>query len=555
MRIHPFALGRLFHTVRFLKPIQIYGRIGKVIKKVRPDWAPPPPLRHLGSAWQPPIAPERSLFDGWRFQFLNVTHTLAPPTSLATPSAEKLWLYNLHYFADLNTADAANRRAQHQAWLNRWINEVDASTGCAWEPYPTSLRIVNWAKWLLSGGTGFPALHHSLAVQARYLEHRLETHLLGNHLFENGKALIFAGVLFTGPEAERWLNKGARILHQQLAEQILPDGGHCELSPMYHAQILEGLLDLINLAQAAESVLRKTIDDLNIPHLASRMLLWLDTMVHPNGDISFFNDAALGIAPSHAQLAGYAKSLGLHPPADSPRTTVTPLRITQLADSGYIRMAWTDAMAILDTANIGPDYLPAHGHADTLSFELSIGQQRILVNSGTSCYGDSAERLRQRGTAAHNTLTVDDENSSEVWGGFRVARRAYPVNLAIGQDAECVTIRCSHTGYLRLPGKVTHHRNWLGEQNALTVHDQLSGQFGHAEAHFHFHPEIRITSGGEHVFHLSKNGVRLAQIEITSCRSATIYPSTWHPGFGLSLANQKLIVRLQGNELLTRFTW
>ena len=72
-------------------------------------------------------------------------------------------------------------------------------------------------------------------------------------------------------------------------------------------------------------------------------------------------------------------------------------------------------VAMLDVGPIGPDYLPGHAHADTLSFELSLHGRRVLVNSGTSVYGIGAERLRQRGTAAHNTLTVDGADSSEVW--------------------------------------------------------------------------------------------------------------------------------------------
>ncbi|MEN9780004.1 MAG: hypothetical protein RL014_1152 [Pseudomonadota bacterium] len=95
-------------------------------------------------------------------------------------------------------------------------------------------------------------------------------------------------------------------------------------------------------------------------------------------------------------------------------------------DSGYVRLDNGPAVALLDVAPVGPDYLPGHAHADTLSFELSVGAQRVLVNSGTSCYGSSAERLRQRGTAAHNTVVVNGQDSSEVWGGFRVARRPLP---------------------------------------------------------------------------------------------------------------------------------
>ena len=61
------------------------------------------------------------------------------------------------------------------------------------------------------------------------------------------KALIFAGLFFEGPDADRWVGLGLKILSKELNEQILEDGGHFELSPMYHSIILEDLLDIINI--------------------------------------------------------------------------------------------------------------------------------------------------------------------------------------------------------------------------------------------------------------------------------------------------------------------
>ena len=89
------------------------------------------------------------------------------------------------------------------------------------------------------------------------LEKRIESHLLGNHLFANAKALVFAGTYFSGAEADRWLNRGISILEREIPEQILLDGGHFELSTMYHALIFEDLLDLCNLLKCYKSNLRR----------------------------------------------------------------------------------------------------------------------------------------------------------------------------------------------------------------------------------------------------------------------------------------------------------
>ena len=138
-------------------------------------------------------------------------------------------------------------------------------------------------------------------------------------------------------------------------------------------------------------------------------------MRHPDGEIPFFNDAAFGIAPAPGAVDDYADRLGF---AAGPK----PGDLSDLSASGYARLARGDAVLLLDAAPVGPDYLPAHAHADTLSFELSLFGRRVIVNSGTSVYGGGPERRRQRGTAAHSTVAIEGTDSSEVWG--RISRRA-----------------------------------------------------------------------------------------------------------------------------------
>ena len=90
---------------------------------------------------------------------------------------------------------------------------------------------------------------------------------------------------------------------------------------------------------------------------------------------------------------------------------------------------------IADVADIGPDYIPGHGHADVLSFELSLFGKRVIVNSGISTYELSEDRYKQRSTELHSTITIDNKNSSEVWGGFRVANRAKVFDINKFEDS------------------------------------------------------------------------------------------------------------------------
>lgn len=539
-----------WRTVRHLKPVQVYGRLRFRIARPHADMAPPPALRPRAGTWALPARRRQSLTAPASFRFLNEEHDLA--AGWDDPALEKLWRYNLHYFDDLNANGAAERAAWHSALLSRWVRENVPGVGIGWEPYPTSLRIVNWIKWQLNGNTLSAECVHSLAVQARWLTRRLEAHLLGNHLFANAKALIFAGSFFEGAEADAWLAIGTRVLQREIPEQILSDGAQFELSPMYHALALEDLLDLVNLASAYRDTapaLARFETALSAERVGA-MRAWLAAMSHPDGSIGLFNDAAEGIAPTIAELEDYAARLGL------PNDATPHGAITELKASGYIRLERPAVVALLDVGRVGPDYLPAHAHADNLSFELSLFGQRVFVNSGTSRYGTGAERLRQRGTAAHNTVIVDSRDSSEVWGGFRVGRRAEPIGLRVTPGARIV-VRCAHDGYAHRPARVIHTRIWTLAGDTLSIEDTLSGSFAHAQARYHLHPSVSARPSAEapaNAVQLTLPGGQAIDVSVTG-GGVRIEPTTWHPEFGMSESAFCLVVDFAATAVCTRLRW
>jgi uncharacterized heparinase superfamily protein len=567
------AVSRYYFTLKHLKPVQFYGRVLFKLLRPKSNLAAAPPLRKTTGIWQAPARRRISLLDGNRCCFLNVSHDISTAKVWNDPARDKLWLYNLHYFDDLNASDAEQRKDWHKALIARWIQENPPGQGNGWEPYPLSLRIVNWIKWALAGNALEPAGLDSLVVQARWLVKRLEWHLLGNHLFANAKALVFAGLFFDGPEAATWLDKGMAILAREIPEQILADGGQFELSPMYHALALEDMLDLANLAVVYSEALPPRWQGLTAswPQTIANMRDWLVAMCHPDGEIGLFNDAAMGIAPTPVELKAYAERLS-HPPlckrgargdflSGSAEIEVNPPYpplakggqyfavdgISHLPDSGYVRIQHGAMLALLDDAPIGPDYLPGHAHADTLSFELSLYGQRVLVNSGTSRYGTGPQRLWQRGTAAHNTVTINGADSSEVWGGFRVARRAKPFGLHINENT--LQIRCAHDGYTRLPGKPVHQRQWRFAENSLEIIDTISGPFANAIARFYFHPDVQIETDKATL----PNGQSLRwQIEGANSQ---ITAAEYYPEFGVTLPNQCLQLDFSGPRCVIRFVW
>jgi uncharacterized heparinase superfamily protein len=376
------------------------------------------------------------------------------PDALKTPCRLRDYMVNYHHGATLEP-------------ILEWIERNPPGAGAAWEPYPLSLRVVNWIKWLLAGGDAKPRILSSLAMQVEYLSRRVEWHLLGNHLLANAKALAFGGVFFAWP---RLLSQAGQLLSAQLAEQVLSDGAHFERTPMYHCAALEDVLDLVNLGRAYPGTLPE------LAEIAERMLAWLEHMCHPDGRIAFFNDATFGAAPEPADLARYASRLGL-------RAAAVPL-----GESKFVRLENEAAVVLFDVGGPSPRYQPGHSHAEALSFELSIGGRRVIVNRGISTYQDCAERRRQRGTAAHSTVCVDGKDQSEVWSSFRVGARARTFDISTDGSS---TAAASHDGYAQCgAGNVVHRRTLLLHRESLEVTDRIEGSGRHrVEIWFHAHPE------------------------------------------------------------------
>jgi len=544
------SLGRYWRTLRHLKARQFIGRITFKLGRPRLDTSAAPERRSLAGPWSTPARREPSMCGPENFRFIGIPGDLSNGwDAIAQP---KLWRYNLHYFDDLNAAGASERTHWHRAFIQRWLLENPGPAGSAWEPYPVSLRLVNWVKWAMSGNDMAPAWMHSAAVQARWLRQRLEVHLLGNHLFANAKALVHAGVFFSGAEADEWLACGTRILAREVPEQILADGGHFERSPMYHALALEDVLDLINVLRAhgAGALPRPTARLLTaLEERVQPMRQWLDVMTHPDGGLGLFNDAADGIAPATPDLHRLATDLGFAPLPSRMATTLVPLN-----PSGYVRVDRGPVSALLDVAPIGPDYLPGHAHADTLSFELALGRQRVIVNGGTSQYGDGAERQRERATAAHSTVEVAGENSSEVWAGFRVGRRARPADLAIRAEAQDPwEVSCSHTGYRHLPGTPEHRRTWRFTDSTLLVEDRVNAPGLAAIARFILAPGITVRPVAEH-HELWAQGQRLGRLEVIQGRM-TLEDGHHATRFGERQQTTVIAVHLQQGQATTRWHW
>jgi uncharacterized heparinase superfamily protein len=331
---------------------------------------------------------------------------------------------------------------------------------------------------------------------------------------------------------------------------VLADGGHFERSPMYHAIVLEDTLDVINMLSRIRGAATDRVRA-NAAADASRMLQWLRVMSHPDGEISFFNDAAFGIAPNLAQLSEYAQTSGVAVPAQ-------PLQpVEWLRASGYVRLQNARAVVLCDVAPVGPDYQPGHAHADTLSFELSLDGNRVVVNTGTSTYEIGARRAAERSTFAHNTVEVDGIDSSEVWAGFRVARRASPFAVSVAETGESLRVEASHDGYHRLRGRVTHHRKWELRDSSLSVEDVLMGSPGSARALLHFHPGIDVKMPETPSGVIELQTPKGSQIRVSTDPALRLDQTSeaWAPEFGRLESSSLLEISIASGRVATSFAW
>ena len=551
--MNPHTVALYFHTVRHLRPEQIYYRLwyGLPLSRVAVPRTGTAGLRP-GVTLTPPIGRRMPPGGPNEFTFLNRgQHFSDGKVDWRSPDKDKLWRYNLHYFDYV--LDQDRPRASIDALIDDWIARNPPCTPDAWEPFPVSLRIVNWIKLLLRPEyreRPNAAWLNSLHQQALWLERNLEKHLLANHFFKNGKALLFAGLFFDGADADRWLRKGTRIVGGEIGEQILPDGGHFERSPMYHAMILEDCLDVLNIcASRSEQELVGLRDRLRV--VTQWMARYLLGMSHPDGEISLFNDAAFGIERTPAEIADYFQRVHGFPA--SPPVG----RCWSFPETGYHVMAPQPGnRLIVDCGPVGPDYQPGHSHCDTLSFELSLGGKRVVVDSGCCEYTDGEIRRYNRGNAGHNTLTVDGENQSEVWGAHRCARRAYPLYARLEEQADgTLVFSGAHDGYRRLSGSPIHHRKVTWKEDSILVEDRVEGGGRHAvEIRLHIHPGVQVDGDGRHTVVRDRDR-QVMEITLPGEGRIEVQKGWYCPGFGVRLECPVLSATFRDVPLPFRTGW
>ncbi len=567
------SIIKYYNTLKYLRPVQIYGRIFSIIKKKSNLIK----LPNIPNKLKPSLIPKTNFIhhDPWNkkeellkgnFDFLNYILKIGFPPKWKAEDTSLLWQFNLHYFNYLFLLD----KDEQINLCNNWIENNKVGKGIGWHPYVISLRLICWCK------IGFEDenINKSIYQQAAFLYRNLEYYHPANHYLENVRALIFAGLYFKDQgESDKWLEKGLKIYLTETPKQVLNDGGYFERSIMYHAIILESYLDILNILPNHNDNYNLFVDT------AIKMLDFLIAATHPDGRISLFNDSTQEIAPSTKELIYYAKRLMVNDklsefefnskfkiqnlPAGRQgskfhsNSVVYPIIQTSsqaLNDSGYYVYRDDKFYLAIDGGAIGPDFIPAHAHADIFSYELSIKGVQFIVDSGVYEYSEGEMRSYVRSTKAHNTVSIDSRDQAECWGGFRVARRYKPYDVSFKDVDDKVFFEGKFGGYAKLIGdNLIHHRKIEIEKgtSTITVNDNITGSGNHnIESFIHLHPDVNIDRIDDNIM-LSRNKVAL-QFKIQNS-SFKIIDAWYCPEFGKKILNK--VIKIYTNQLPSKLTY
>ena len=579
------SIRKYYNTLKYLRPVQIYGRIFSIIKKKSGLIK----LPTIPNVLKPSLTPKTNFLhhDPWNkkeellkgnFDFLNHILKIGFPPKWKAEGSSLLWQFNLHYFNYIFLLD----KVEQINLCNNWIENNKVGKGIGWHPYVISLRLISWCK------IGFEndKINKSIYQQAAYLFRNLEYYHPANHYLENARALIFAGLYFKDQgESGKWLDKGFEIYLTETPKQVLNDGGYFERSIMYHAIMLESYLDISN-------ILPNNHDNYNLfLDTAIKMLDFLIVATHPDGRISLFNDSTQEIAPSTKEINEYAFRLKIRNPSKSDnekasnvisnkydllegrsstekssaskRNEIPPHSVRRndsivgchsFKDSGYYVYIDDKFYLAIDGGAIGPDFIPAHAHADIFSYELSVKGVQFIVDSGVYEYSEGEMRSYVRSTKAHNTISIDSRDQAECWGGFRVARRYKPYDLSFKEIDDKVFFEGKFGGYAKLIGdNLVHHRKIEIEKgtSAITVNDNITGSGNHnIESFIHLHPDVNIDRIDDNIM-LSRNNVAL-QFKIQNSTFKII--DAWYcPEFGKKMRNK--VIKIYSNQLPMNITY
>lgn len=438
----------------------------------------------------------------------------------ATPPSDA-WAEELHGFSWLRHFSAAGgdaARTYAQTLVASWIIEAGQWNDIAWRPHVVGRRLTSWAAngALIIDGSDLiyrSTLLRNMARQARHLARTASLAPAGEPRFTAAVGLAFSGLCLS--EGQKRLDKGLILVCRELDRQILADGGHVSRNPSAMQSIL---LDLLSLREALTH--RRLEVPKPIRDAIDRMMPMLRFFRHGDGRLALFNganegldgtiDAALALDDAKGRPFGFAPH------------------------SGYQRLASGPSYVVADTGPPPPGRYSHAAHAGCLSFEMSAGRARLVVNCGSTRVLGPDWEAASRATAAQSTLVLADTSSARILRA-KIGRALLGTRLMEGpsrvesrrQENEAGTlIEAAHNGYEKLFG-LTHRRRLFlyaggeelrGEDRLVAseappslmdrLRPRVPAELLPFTIRFHLHPDARasLAHDGSNVLVMLANG-------------------------------------------------
>lgn len=391
-----------------------------------------------------------------------------------------------------------------------------------------------------------------------------------NHLIAESVALYAIGTSTPDlPDSRRYARLGRKRIEREALRQVLPDGVGAEMSPSYAAFAIEWLL----LAVVIANYVNQPFDHAILDRLAAAAehFKWL---MDSAGNVPSIGDndnscvIASGkheekryVASMCAAIAGVTKRQNLSPVSHEPslRDLVfqSPAIGSSLTDGirhfrhgglSVVRETHGSSQAVLvfDHGPLGYLQICAHGHADTLSIWLSIGDQSVLVDAGTYVYGGSTVwRDYFRATKAHNTVELSGTSSSTISGPFNWSQRARGRLVAV-DDGASWSMTAHHDGYMAALG-LTHVRRLQRTSSGFHIEDYLRGGSSPARIAFLVHPELETRVEGDCIS-IHRSGSPIATMTSLSrwrpkiARGIEVPATGWHSlRFGMKTPASQIV--------------
>tara|TARA_B100000676_G_C18082877_1_gene852571 strand:+ start:146 stop:1789 length:1644 start_codon:yes stop_codon:yes gene_type:complete len=414
-----------------------------------------------------------------QFRFLNHSITAEELASGKT-DAGPAWQSEYHSFdwlRDIRAVGTENARIQARMHLTDWVSANQKWHPVSWRPDVMARRLSNWLTYAEFVSVGaeedFAELFlGSVARQARHLRRsgRFVPNGLDRMLVT--KALIYLSLCL--PNSIRFLPRQLKIVTRMSRQQILADGGHIERSPVSQIQAMRNMIDIRSVLNASLIEVPEALQQ-----AIERATPMLQLFRHGDGGLALFNGSTEG----EPWLIDVILS----------KSEVSKTALASAPNTCFERVAANRTLLIADSG--APSITGAGAHAGALSFEMSVGKQRVIVNCGAYTGRDKTWLIAQRATAAHSTLVVEDRNSAEILGDGRIDARGISVKTERLEDGGNTWINMSHNGYTSSFG-IVHHRRIYIDASGFDIRgeDTLDGLGDHKFAiRFHLHPTIKAS--------------------------------------------------------------